>query len=47
MLAKSNKIELIEEFMVVWREEQTLSDVMSRLCIAAKWKRQKFEKNAW
>ena len=36
MLAKSNKIELIEEFMVMWREEQTLPDVMSRLCIAAK-----------
>ena len=36
MLAKLNKIELIEEFMVMWREEQILPDVMSRLCIAAK-----------
>ena len=26
--AKSNKIELIEEFMAIWREEQTLWDVM-------------------
>ena len=29
MSAKSNKIELNEEFMVLWREEQTLRDVMS------------------
>ena len=29
MLAKSNKIELSEKFMVMWREEQTLWDVMS------------------
>ena len=29
MLAKSNKIELSEEFIVMWREEQTLLDVMS------------------
>ena len=29
MLAKSNKIELSEEFMVMWREEQTLWDVMA------------------
>ena len=28
MSAKSNKIELSEEFMVIWREEQTLWDVM-------------------
>ena len=26
--ARSNKIELIEEFMAIWREEQTLWDVM-------------------
>ena len=31
MSAKSNKIELSEEFMVMWREEQTLWDVMSPL----------------
>ena len=29
MSAKSNKIELSEEFIVMWREEQTLWDVMS------------------
>ena len=29
MSAKSNKIELSEEFMVMWREEQTLWVVMS------------------
>ena len=29
MSAKSNKIELSGEFMVMWREEQTLWDVMS------------------
>ena len=29
MSAKLNKIELSEEFMVMWREEQTLWDVMS------------------
>ena len=28
MLAKSNKIELSEEFMAMWKEEQTLWDVM-------------------
>ena len=28
MSAKSNKIELSEEFMAKWREEQTLWDVM-------------------
>ena len=29
MTAKSNKIELSEEFMVMWREGQTLWDVIS------------------
>ena len=28
MLAKPNKIELSEEFMAMWREEQNLWDVM-------------------
>ena len=28
MLAKSNKVELSEEFMAMWREEQTLWNVM-------------------
>ena len=28
MLAKSNKIELIEELMAMWREEETLRDVV-------------------
>ena len=28
MSTKSNKIELSEEFMAMWREEQTLWDVM-------------------
>ena len=28
MSAKSNKIDLSEEFMTMWREEQTLWDVM-------------------
>ena len=31
MSAKSSKIELSEEFMVMWREEHTLYDVMSPL----------------
>ena len=31
MSAKPNKIELSEEFMVMWREKQTLWDVMSTL----------------
>ena len=31
MLAKSNKIELSEKFVAIWREEQTLCDVMSPL----------------
>ena len=30
-MAKSNKIELSEELMVMWRLEQTLWDVMSAL----------------
>ena len=28
MLTKSNKIELSEEFMAMWREEQNLGNVM-------------------
>ena len=32
MSAKSNKTELSEEFMAMWRDEQTLWDVISRLC---------------
>ena len=32
MSAKSNKIELSEEFMAMCREEQTLWDVMFPLC---------------
>ena len=28
MSSKSNKIDLSEEFMAMWREEQTLWDVM-------------------
>ena len=31
MSAKSNKIKLSEEFIAMWREEQTLWDVMSPL----------------
>ena len=31
MLAELNKIELSEEFMAMWREEQTYWDVMSPL----------------
>ena len=31
MSVKSNKIELSKEFMVMWREEQTLWDLMSTL----------------
>ena len=31
MSAKSNKIEFSEEFMVMWREQQALWDVMSPL----------------
>ena len=31
MSAKSNKIELSEEFMAMWREEQTLWNFMSPL----------------
>ena len=32
MSAKSNKTELSEEFMAMWRDEQTLLDVISPLC---------------
>ena len=32
MSAKSNKIELSEEFIAMWREEQSLWDVMPPLC---------------
>ena len=31
MSAKSNKIELSEEFIIMWRDEQTLWDAMSPL----------------
>ena len=31
ILAKSNKIELSEEFIAMWKEEQSLWDAMSRL----------------
>ena len=31
MSAKSNKIELSEEFIIMWRDEQTLWDVISPL----------------
>ena len=31
MSAKSNKIELSKEFMVMWRGEQTLWDIMTPL----------------
>ena len=42
MSAKSNKIELSEEFMAMWREEQTLWDVMSYPhCIETKMKKTK------
>ena len=41
MSAKSNKIELSEEFMAAWREEQ----MSCSHCIQIKMKRQKFEKN--
>ena len=32
MLEKSNKIEISEDFMAMWRDEQTLWDVISSLC---------------
>ena len=32
ILAKSNKIELSDEFMAMWRDKQTLWDVTSSLC---------------
>ena len=38
MFAKSNKIELSEEFMAMWRDEQTLWDVIS-LCVETKIKK--------
>ena len=46
MSAKSNKIELSEEFMAMWREEQTLWDVMFPLYPDKNKTRQKYEKNA-
>ena len=45
MSAKSNKIDLSEEFMAMWREEQTFWDVMFPLYPDKNEKRQKFEKN--
>ena len=42
MLAKSNKIELSKEFMVMWRKEQTFWDVMSPIWIETKMKMTKF-----
>ena len=45
MLEKSNKIEISEDFMAMWRDEQTLWDVISPLKSRQKLKRQKFEKN--
>ena len=44
MSAKSNKIDLSEEFMAMWREEQTLWDVMFPL-YPDKNEKDKFEKN--
>ena len=44
MSAKSNKIELSGEFMVMWREEQTLWDVMSPSYRDKNEKSQKFQK---
>ena len=44
MSAKSNKIELSEEFMVMWRDEQTLWDVP--LCIEIKIKKAKVSEAA-
>ena len=44
MLAKSNKIELSEGFMVMWREEQILWDVS--LCIETKMKKTKVSEAA-
>ena len=32
MSTKSNKLELSEEFMAMWRDEQTLWDIISSLC---------------
>ena len=42
---KSNKIELSENFMAMWRDEQTLWNVISPLCRVKNEKGQKFEKN--
>ena len=42
ILAKSNKIELSEEFMAMWREEETLWNVLSPLyCPQTKMKKTK------
>ena len=46
MLTKSNKIELSEEFMVMWREEQILWDIMSPLRIETKMKKTKVSEAA-
>ena len=43
MSTKLNKIELSEEFMAMWREEQTLWDVMFPLYPGKNGKKQKFE----
>ena len=40
MSSKSNKIELGEEFMAMWREEQTLWEVMFH-CILTKMEKTK------
>ena len=44
MLAKSKNTELSEEFIVMWRKEQSLWDVMSSLFRERSEKRQKLEK---
>ena len=45
MLAKSKKVELNEEFIAMWKEEQRASGISCPLCIETKMKRQKFENN--
>ena len=45
MSAKLNKIELSEGFMVMWREEETLWDVMFQLYPEKNEKRENTEKN--
>ena len=45
MSAKLNKIELSEGFMVMWREEETLWDVMFQLYPEKNEKRENIEKN--